>query len=91
MKNFGHDGSGVHGGELIDSPYMKIEIDSDESFDFKGDPIFDHPKYLEQVKGGTKVPFIRKIKFWLRVYKYPIQLFKIIYTLNIGSKRVNVE
>lgn len=88
VRNHGHDGSGVHGGELLDNPFAKIEIDNAEHFDFVGNPVFNDPRYLALLRGYAKVSVWRKTKFWLRIAQNPKKMHMLL-KLVIGHKRDN--
>ncbi len=66
VRNHGHDGSGEHGGDLLDNPFVKVEIDSANNFDFVGDPEFNDPRYLALLKEYSRVSVRRKAKFWIK-------------------------
>ena len=40
VKNLGHDGSGLHGGTMLDDPYAAQTIDEARSFEFIGTPVY---------------------------------------------------
>lgn len=80
VRNYGHDGSGEHGGQLLESPFSRVEIDCAEHFDFIGDPVFNDPRYVALVRDYCKVTWRRKVKFWLKTARRP---FKMLYLLKL--------
>jgi glycosyltransferase involved in cell wall biosynthesis len=71
VRNYGHDGSGVHGGYIQDSPYSKVEIDNRPTFDFIGEASVNDPRYVQLLRDYCRMPLQRIIKFWIRAFMSP--------------------
>jgi len=71
VRNYGHDGSGVHGGYIQDSPYSKVEIDNRPTFDYIGEAPINDPRYMQLIRDYYKIPWQRIIKFWIRAFMSP--------------------
>jgi len=83
VRNYGHDGSGEHGGRLKNNSFVKVRLDDSTTFEFEGDPVFDDPRYVKMLCEYSRVPLDRKIKFWLKVAKNPRRVIELLKLKNI--------
>ena len=71
VRNYGHDGSGVHGGYIQDSPYSKVEIDNRPTFEYIGEAPVNDSRYVQLLRDYCRMPWQRIIKFWIRAFMSP--------------------
>ena len=81
VRNHGHDGSGVHGGHITESPYSRISLDSEQHFAYEGKPGYEMKRYIARPDEDNNVSYITKLKSWLLLAKRPSALFKVINAL----------
>ncbi len=79
VRNYGHDGSGVHGGFIQDSPYSKVEIDNRPTFDYIGEAPINDPRYIQLIRDHYRMPWQRIIKFWIRAFMSPGKIKNLLY------------
>ncbi len=66
VRNYGHDGSGVHGGNKLQDFCVNQEIDYEKAFDFDDDVPYVDYKIEKALRNYSKVSSIRKIKFFIK-------------------------
>ena len=71
VRNYGHDGSGMHGGYIQDSPYSKVEIDNRPTFEYIGEAPVNDSRYVQLLRDYCRMPWQRIIKFWIRAFMSP--------------------
>ena len=65
VRNFGHDGSGEHGGSIINSVYANQKIDDKHHFEFSSLPIAEDNKMNEVLNEHFKLTWKGRIKTFL--------------------------
>lgn len=73
VRNFGHDGSGIHGGYIKDSHYAKVEMDHNSTFIFSSNNIIIDNNIYKQIRRLRQI----NIK---RMFKLLIDYFYLICT-----------
>lgn len=72
VRNHGHDGTGVHGGLLVDNIYSSQQIDANKEFNFK----FENVNLIENVninlllKKHFRLNFLRLAYTYLKYFSY---------------------
>jgi hypothetical protein len=72
VRNHGHDGTGVHGGLLVDNIYSSQQIDANKKFNFK----FENLNLIENVninlllKKHFRLNFLRLAYTYLKYFSY---------------------
>ena len=77
VRNYGHDGSGVHCGYLQDSPYSKLELDNRPTFDFIGEAPVNDPRYVNLLRNYHPMPIKKVIKFWIKALLKPKKIINL--------------
>lgn len=68
VRNHGHDGTGIHGGKIKNSPFKRVKLDTDPSFEFLGTAIINDPM-IEEILRKYRIPgnrLARSAKEFLR-------------------------
>lgn len=78
VRNFGHDGSGIHGGYLPNSQYNQLELDSEVIFEYSDGASKDDPLITELIKEHNRRPILKKIRIGLSITLLKLKLKKLI-------------
>lgn len=71
VRNFGHDGSGIHCGTIRGfNPYAVQQIDTEESFTFEGEAVYYDEGVNVQLKKYFSKSYLSKVRIYLSYLLY---------------------
>lgn len=85
VRNHGHDGSGEHGGNLKDNPFVRVVLDEDRSFEYFGEPCYNDERYVSLLRDYSKVTLSQKIRFYAKMFRSPKSLVEVLRTVFCNS------
>jgi len=71
VRNFGHDGSGIHGGNRDDSIYRQLELDPEDSFKFSEFNAKTNKKLERIIRAHDHYTLAKQFKMLIK-YRLPV-------------------
>lgn len=82
VRNHGHDGSGEHGGNMKVSPFLKVALDEERSFNFVGEPDFNDDRYVNLLRAYSRVSLPQRIRFYLKMLRSSKSMIKVLRAMH---------